>query len=180
MVFQTALTAAALAVAAPLPAAAEEQACTGVTVVVDFPDGTTASGCADDPGNGLEALTQAGFTVTEVNGQAGMVCRIDERPETSCAATPSQDEYWSYWTAGEGDEDWTYAQAGPSQARPGPGSSQGWTFGDGETEPSRPPAAAPVGERSDEKADGYWWIAAPVLIVLVAAAAIVVRRRNAD
>ncbi|WP_227997077.1 hypothetical protein, partial [Glycomyces albidus] len=140
-VLGAALTVAAAAAAVPAAPAAAQEACEGVTVVVDF--GSLAAGpetgCAPDPADGLDALAQAGFSVTEVASIRGMVCSIDAMPEADCGAAPPADAYWSYWHANAGDDEWTYSMVGGADATPDRGDVEGWAFGDG----SEPPAVAP-------------------------------------
>ncbi len=112
---------------------AEAAACsgtTGVTVVVQFPDGHTEIGCAPgDPGTGLEALESAGFPYTFVQGQPGAVCTIDGAPARDCWG----DKYWAYFHgSGSG---WTYSGVGAGSYDPKPGSREGWRFGDGKCLP---------------------------------------------
>lgn len=156
------------------PASAEES-CSGATVVVDFgplaPE--PATGCAADPADGLDALAQAGFSVTEVAAIRGMVCRIDELPETDCGGAPPADEYWSYWHAEAGDAEWTYSTAGGAYTDPGAGDVEGWVFGDGASPPAIAPAdaAAPPADAEpdpDSGSGGFptWLIAVAVLAVI--------------
>ncbi|MBA2388794.1 MAG: hypothetical protein H0V67_00950, partial [Geodermatophilaceae bacterium] len=125
---------------APVPA--EAAACTGgagVTVVVDFAQfGGVEVECAGDPTNGLSALSQAGFAVALVTGQA-FVCRIDGVPASDpCVRTPPETAYWSYWQAPPGASSWTYGGQGAGSTQPADGATEGWAFGAG-----TPPGAAP-------------------------------------
>lgn len=126
------------------PGPAHASACTGgsgVSVVVDFGQyGGVQAGCAPDPGNGLSALSQAGFQVTLVTGQA-FVCRIDGAPpaqDDSCARTPPETAYWSYWQAAPGSRSWAYSGQGAGSTQPAAGATEGWAFGAG-----TPPRMAP-------------------------------------
>ncbi|WP_187350606.1 hypothetical protein [Glycomyces terrestris] len=143
-----------------------------MTVVVDFGAlGTEPeTGCAAGPADGLDALVQAGFSVTEVASIRGMVCRIDELPETDCGASPPADAYWSYWHANAGDEEWTYSIVGGADASPDPGDIEGWVFGDG----SEPPAVAPIDAVApaapEEESGGrfeYTWIVAVAALAVI-------------
>lgn len=125
------------------PGPAHASACTGgdgVTVVVDFgPYGGVQTGCAPDPTSGLSALSQAGFSVALVSGQA-FVCRINGAPppeQDACQRTPPESAYWSYWQAPPGG-DWRYSNLGATSTSPGDGASEGWAFGSG-----APPGIAP-------------------------------------
>ncbi|MEU6861569.1 hypothetical protein AB0B28_22160 [Glycomyces sp. NPDC046736] len=156
-----------------LPASAQE-ACAGVTVVVDF--GALAShpvvGCAAEPSSGLDALAQAGFAVTEVASIRGMVCRIDALPEADCGGSPPADAYWSYWHAEAGDAEWTYSMVGGADASPDSGDVEGWAFGDGSTPPQIAPAdAAPAAPQPDEEPGGasYTWLIAVAALALIGA-----------
>ncbi|WP_051704762.1 hypothetical protein [Glycomyces sp. NRRL B-16210] len=138
----------------PAAPAAAQEACAGVTVVVDFGPLAPgpATGCAVDPANGLDALAGAGFSVTEVASIRGMVCRIDDLPETGCGGSPPADAYWSYWHAEPGDAEWTYAMVGGADASPDAGDLEGWAFGDGSAPPALTPAeaaATPTAETPD-------------------------------
>lgn len=136
---------AALLVLPPATAAPTAGACsdsTGVTVVVDF--ASTGGGvqvrCAPAPvKNGFDALTRAGFSITNVSTQPGFLCRIDGKPaDDPCNHTPSPSRYWSYWHAERGGA-WIYSTSGGSRTPP-PGSVDGWAFG-----ASDPPSTAPPG-----------------------------------
>jgi hypothetical protein len=104
----------------------------GITVVVDFRDLRTEAGrrmnlvrigCARRAGDGLAALTRAGF---DLEHRAGFVCRIDERPlpdDTRCGV----EGYWSYWHGERGGE-WEYSGVGAGSWNPPPGSLEGWAW----------------------------------------------------
>lgn len=172
-----ALLLALFAFALPASPASAQAACSGVVVVVDFgslaPE--PATGCAVDPANGLDALAGAGFSVTEVASIRGMVCRIDDLPETGCGGSPPADAYWSYWHAEPGDAEWTYAMVGGADATPDAGDLEGWAFGDGSAPPALTPAeaaasATPSAEASDDEGTGpsrTWIIAVAALALIV-------------
>lgn len=172
------------AIAIPATPASAHDGCLEVTVVVDF--GALASepatGCAADPANGLDALAQAGFSVTEVASIRGMVCRIDELPESNCGAAPPAKEYWSYWRAGSGDAEWSYSPVGGADARPEAGDVEGWVFGDGGTPPALAPddaAAATEGHGPDEQEErSFTWLIAVAALAVIAALAIWRMRRD--
>jgi hypothetical protein len=135
-----ALAAAALiGVAAAGPAAAaptqDPASCAGVWVVVEG----QGAGCASGYSTGQEALASAGFATQD--SSPGLLCRIDEQPQT-CSVTPSG--YWSYWQATRdasgGFGAWTYSQLGYTNSHPQAGNAEGWVFGDG----SQPPAPLPA------------------------------------
>ena len=119
---------------------------TGVTVVVDFTafGGRVKIRCAlGDPGSGIAALRQAGFTPsgTQRYGMA-FVCRIDGLPgprRDACVTTPPANAYWAYWHAGRYATSWSYSTQGPLAFDPVPGSIQGWAFG-ASAKPSKTPA----------------------------------------
>jgi hypothetical protein len=179
-----ALCLALFTIAIPATAFAADGPCTGVTVVVDF--GALASGpatgCAADPENGLDALVQAGFSVTEVSSLRGMVCRIDELPETECGGAPPAQEYWSYWRADSGDAEWTFSPVGGGDARPAAGDVEGWAFGDGSTPPALTPAEAAASSGTaateTERGSSFTWLIA--VAALLAIAALVVWRLRRD
>ncbi|SDE47657.1 hypothetical protein SAMN05216270_12357 [Glycomyces harbinensis] len=158
--------------ASAVPATAQEP-CSGVTVVVDFGSlaSDPATGCAADPADGLDALVQAGFSVTEVAAIRGMVCRIDELPATDCGGAPPADRYWSYWRAEAGDAEWTYSAVGGAFATPDAGDLEGWAFGDGASPPAISPAdaAAPAADADAESDTGgslTWLVAVAALAVI--------------
>mgnify|MGYP006976762659 CR=1 FL=1 len=136
-----------LVVAEPAPRAAHASACSGtfgVTVVVDFTafGGGVQVECAPgDPASGLEALQDAGFTVTGTKRWGlAFVCRIDGLPTPAtepCINTPPATAYWSYWHAPSGGS-WSYSSSGASSYDPAPGTVEGWSFGAGSA-PSTPP-----------------------------------------
>ncbi|THV41590.1 hypothetical protein [Glycomyces buryatensis] len=182
---------AALAVLAsvliPATPAAAHGHCEGVTVVVDFgsvatgADTEPAIGCAQAPADGLDALIGAGFDITEVASFPGMVCRIDDLPETDCAVAPPAGASWAYWRASASDTKWTFSSVGAAQAEPGEGDLEGWVFGDGTAPPSISPrqaAAADADHVSDEDEGGSptWLIA---VVVLAGIAGLVIWRLRA-
>ncbi|WP_204745484.1 hypothetical protein [Glycomyces paridis] len=175
------ITALLAAVAPPAPAAAQE-ACAGVTVVVDFGAlAAPATGCADDPADGLDALVRAGFTVTEVASIRGMVCRIDDLPEADCGGAPPADAYWSYWHAAPGDDAWTYAMVGGAVSTPDPGDLEGWAFGDGKTPPAVAPAdavAAPADAEEGNASSSWTWLLAVAALAVIASLVLWRRRRR--
>ena len=132
-------------------APAEAAACSGssgVTVVVQFPDGHTETGCAPgDPGSGLDALSGAGFTYTFVPGQNGAVCTIKGAPEANCWGGA----YWAYFHAARGGS-WSYAGTGGAGYDPKPGTVEGWRFGRGTAPSVKPPGSAPTPTAKPTKA----------------------------
>ncbi|MCH7229540.1 hypothetical protein L0U85_01485 [Glycomyces sp. L485] len=178
--------AAVIAVAAALAwagsAAAHDAHCHGVTVVVDSGQGAPAVGCADDPASGIEALAQAGFTVTEVTSFPGAVCRIDDHPETECGPMPPADASWSYWYADTGDDEWTYASVGAGVRDPDEGDLEGWAFGNGSGAPGLAPdeaaAAEPRPEADLESSSPPTWVLA--VVILAAIGALVIWRARRD
>jgi hypothetical protein len=112
-----------------------------VTVVVDFPSGGAATGCAlGNPGTGIDALQKAGFN--PVGNQYGLafVCRIDNQPATAdCGHTAPANAYWSYWHATPGGS-WSYSGQGAMSYYPKAGSVDGWAFGAGAAPSIAPPA----------------------------------------
>jgi len=186
-----------LTVGLPASPAFSQSRCSGVTVVVDFgslaaaPTSTPATGCAADPADGLDALVQAGFSVTEVASIRGMVCRIDELPDTDCGAAPPAKEYWSYWHAEPGDSEWTYSIVGGAGATPDAGDLEGWVFGDGSTPPATTPADAaattdsdsnaesdPGAESNSDSSGSLTWIIAVAALALIAALVVWRLRRD--
>ncbi len=118
---------AATAAAAPCPTGG------GITVVVDFGGlgGGVEVGCAPSPGTGFEALTQAGFEITQVQENSAFLCRINGMPDADaedCADTPPADAFWAHWTADLGG-DWRFSQIGAHL--PVGGDLEGWSFSTG-------------------------------------------------
>lgn len=180
------LLSALFVLAFPAAPAAANDGCSDVTVVVDFGAlaADPATGCAADPANGLDALAGAGFSVTEVASIRGMVCRIDELPESNCGAAPPAKEYWSYWRADSGDADWAYSPVGGADAHPEAGDVEGWVFGDGSTPPAIAPddaAASTEGQGPDAEDDdeaSFTWIIAVAALAVIAALVIWRVRRD--
>lgn len=132
---------AGASVTAASPARAEVCSGTsGVTVIVQFPDGHIESGCAPgDPATGIQALTRAGFRPTPVPGQQGAtVCQINDQPAAGeqCWQPPN---YWAYFYAQRGGS-WTYSDYGAGNRDPKPGTVEGWKFGGSR---ANPPSTAP-------------------------------------
>lgn len=142
----SALVLAALALPVPAAQAAGCSGTSGVTVVVQFPDGHVETGCAPgDPDSGLKALESAGFPYTFVPNQAGAVCTIKGAPASNCWGN----SYWAYFH-GSGSTGWTYSTAGAGSYDPKPGSREGWRFGADECGPQQDcsaPAPTPTPTR---------------------------------
>lgn len=132
LIVGSALTLAFLTLPAPAARAAACSGTSGVTVVVQFPDGHVETGCAPgDPASGLEALEDAGFPYTFVPKQVGAVCTIKGAPASNCWGN----SYWAYFHAsGAG---WAYSTEGASSFDPKPGSREGWRFGADECGPQQ-------------------------------------------
>ncbi len=144
------LMVSAVALVAPASASAGD-ACpdlgTGVTVVVDFraAGGAIEVGCAPGaPSSGFAALQAAGFTIAELQGLPGFLCKIDGYPaDEDCAGTPPADAYWSYWSAERGGS-WSYSIVGGAARVPTPGTVDGWSFGAATAPGMSPPAEPPA------------------------------------
>lgn len=147
--FATALAGALLTLLL-FPAVALADACpdaeSGVTVVVDSrgAGGGIEVGCAPGaPSSGFAALQAAGFSVTEVQGLPGFLCKIDGLPaEEDCLNTPPADAFWSYWSADRGGS-WSYSLVGGAARTPPPGTVDGWAFGAASAPGITPPGEAP-------------------------------------
>lgn len=180
-----AVLAVAAASAQASPAVARDGGCEGVAVVVDSGRGAPSVGCAADPGDGMEALSQAGFAVVQVGSFPGAVCRIDDFPEADCGPMPPADASWSYWYA-DAEGEWVFSSGGALTRDPDDGDVEGWVFGDG----SEPPGIAPgdaagagrgAGETGDAaETDGggspTWLIAVAVLALIAGLVAWRLRR----
>lgn len=113
----------------PAPPVAAGERCVGVVVDARLLGGDVRTGCAKgDPGNGLEALADAGFRYAFAPRQPGLVCQIDGMPE--CADT-STTTYWSYWYRAKGSRSWVYSSSGAGSHDPAPGSTEAWVWQDG-------------------------------------------------
>lgn len=131
-----------------VPAHAAEGACTsgtGVSVVVDARaiGGPLTVRCAPNAsGTGLDALEQAGFSVTGTARYGkSFICRIDGVPgasqalalkgrsdyRESCVNTPPAGASWSYWYAPDRGS-WQYSQAGAKNRTVIQGGFEGWRF----------------------------------------------------
>lgn len=128
----------------------------GVTVVVDYRDlggGKVVRCAAGEQPTGLDALENAGFTITgTVRWGKGFVCRINGRPavdDEPCLDTPPASAYWSYWHSPDGG-DWTYSNLGVKNRKPPPGSFEGWAFStDGGEGDAPEPGIAPSRPRPE-------------------------------
>lgn len=158
----------------------EDDALTGVTVVVDFQeldgnDGVPAptlvrcSPAADPETSrtGVEALQDAGLAVTGT-AQWGLafICRIENRPGPAeplptglgthveaCVLTPPASAYWSYWHADGSDSTWTYSSFGAANRTVVPGGFEGWSFSLNRTATTNPePGVAPYNPEVDPDA----------------------------
>jgi hypothetical protein len=150
-----AVTVVALGVLGPPSSAVAAEKCVGVIVDARLIGGDVRTGCAKgDPGNGLDALTRAGFRYAFVPRQPGLVCQIDELPECSRTSTTT---YWSYWYREQGSDRWVYAGQGAGTRDPEPGGTEAWVWQEGgRREPPGiglraicPQLAAPAPEKSE-------------------------------
>ena len=139
-----------LAGAAVVPSGpAQAAACSGtsgVTVVVDYDDGSIDVRCAPgDPTSGYDALKRAGFQLTFATGNgAGALCSINHVPDHACTSMPGTQAYWAYFHAKPGGT-WAYSTFGGGSYDPKPGSVEGWHWQGSPTDPPgiRPPGVAP-------------------------------------
>ena len=125
---------AVTAPAARAVAAAGGTGCSGVLVVVEprtVPQtfGGTRSGCAANPTSGVDALRQAGFSVSLGTGSygGGFVCGLNGAPAAGCGLV-DQDTYWSYWYMAPGTSVWVYSQAGAAGRTPQQGGIDAWVW----------------------------------------------------
>ncbi len=109
---------------------------THVGLVVRYPNGTVAVGCAAAGGSGLAVLSRK-FTV--LIGQqppyAGFVFKINNQGSTR----PDNTHYWSYWHS-PGNGTWTYSAAGAGSHTPEAGTVEGWSYVNGQASAPKPPA----------------------------------------
>jgi hypothetical protein len=128
----------------------------GVTVVVDFQQGTDAHGatpgpivrCATDaPSSGFDALSKAGIDIERVTANPAFLCKIQGVPgAASCGGIP-RGSYWSYWVAPRGGA-WCYSQVGAAGRTPKAGTVEGWSYAPGSKEGTTPPRPAVPGKVS--------------------------------
>ncbi|MFL6106391.1 MAG: hypothetical protein ACJ72L_05470 [Marmoricola sp.] len=143
LLFIVLLLAGAIAAPTGPAAAAACSGSSGVTVIVDFDNGSVQQRCAPgDPISGFDALVKAGFTLTYASGNGnGALCSIDQVPDHACPSMPPADAYWAYFH-GQPDGGWSYSSYGGGGYNPKPGSVEGWRF---RGSPSKKPGiAAPV------------------------------------
>lgn len=135
----------------------------GVIVVVDFSafNGAVQRGCSAAGGSGLQVLQSSFNAQGTQQYKLLFICRISDGArylptpaDQDCLNTPPGNAYWSYWHADPGQSTWSYSSTGAASSNPGPGSVDGWAFGDSNTRPAvspdavrasnPPPAPAPV------------------------------------
>ena len=117
----------------------------GVWVVVDMPDKPLAAGCAHQPTDGMDALSQIGVDVRQPNSKPGLVCELQGRPQDACAHggyDKSTRQFWSYRHAASPADKWTFSTKGAAQYHPAAGSVEGWRWGTGKGFPPRQVSAA--------------------------------------
>lgn len=127
--------------------------CSGVLVVVEprtVPQsfGGTRTGCAASPSSGVDALRQAGFSVSLGTGSygGGFVCGLNGAPAAGCGLV-DQDTYWSYWYMAPGTSAWVYSQTGAAGRTPQQGGIDAWVWQSGgavESPAARSAIAAPA------------------------------------
>ena len=144
MFFGIAMLAAPSAIAAPTNCSASQ-----VTVVVSG----AGQGCASAGTSGMSALTEAGFSVTEVSSQPGMICQINGAPaDADCSKVPPPDSYWAYYHAPLGGE-WAYSNVGAASYTTKAGMVEGWAFGSGANPGAVPDAPVAAEEEPSDVAD---------------------------
>lgn len=124
------MTTAGIAVTTAAQSQAAPQSCAGVWVVVQQQDGSSATKCATDHADGLEALTSAGFTAS-ISG--GFVNQIDGKPVNTDWNT-NGNIWWAFCTATlDGSTgaitDWESSQVGAGATQPKQGTVTGWRLG---------------------------------------------------
>ncbi len=152
---------------------------TGVTVVVDYQGlgGNPEVKCfIGDPGDGVEALRGAGFTMESPKPWIDTaVCRINGRPAEDeivplqenptytedCSKFPPANGYWSYFQSSDHGQDWEYAQNGIAGTDAAPGDWEGWSFSlnaewGSTPAPRTPLALAQYGNAASTQAAADW------------------------
>lgn len=156
------------------PASPGVRTCDGVSVVVDF--GLLATegfrACAplapEASMTALEVLAAAGVDVAgTAQWGTAFICRVEGRPAAteeihlpgggtvleSCSRTPSQQAYWSLWSA-TGTGDWLYATSGAGDLQLDAGDVVGLAFTTG-TAAAGPPALPAAQARSGDLPRGW-------------------------
>lgn len=181
----------------PMRAAAETldaNACAesqGVWVIVDDGQQVIAAGCAHDPKDGIDALTQIGVAVQQTNDNWQTICELSGVPEESCEKyngfNSETGEFWSYWHRPTVDGEWAFSELMANNYVPPAGSVEGWRWGDGTAQPqwqavavesaTDEAAPAPGDEPAAEKSSILVPTLVAVAILVVALIALGLRRR---
>lgn len=103
-------------------------------LVVDDTDQVLINECVGTPETGSEALAETGVAIDRTN--TGLVCSIGGHPEQCPRSFTGQ--FWNYHYAQPG-QPWTYADQGPDQHHPQPGSIEGWCYNPPGTNSCTPP-----------------------------------------
>ena len=112
-----------------------------VALVVDFSPlgGNVDSGCTRVPSgaSGYDVLHAGGHTYEVCNN--GVIGTIDGKPANGCQIKDNN-HFWGYWHRKPGSRTWTFSSYGAGFYHPGEGSTEGWVWEDGTT---NPPADVP-------------------------------------
>ena len=107
-----------------------------VALVVDFSPlgGNVDSGCTKVPSgaNGYDVLRAGGHRY-QVCGN-GIIGTIDGQPANGCRIKDST-HFWGYWHRKPGSRTWTFSNYGAASYQPVEGSTEGWVWEDGSTDP---------------------------------------------
>lgn len=103
-------------------------------LVVDENSDVLINECVGTPESGADALESTGVAVDRTD--KGLLCSIGGHPD-ECPHTFTG-QYWNYHHAEPGAA-WTFADKGPNQRTPAPGSMEGWCYNRAEEEQCTPP-----------------------------------------
>lgn len=136
-----------------------------------------ANRCIDPPDSGEEALTAADVETTHQSD--GSICAMNAHPDP--CPTSFNGQYWHYYQAAAG-QDWQFAQVGPSDSTPQPGTIEAWCYNAEGTEQCTPPSQAEMADgpltevRSDtgeEDAGDQGGLPVTPIVIVIAAVVLV-------
>lgn len=102
--------------------------------VVDVDGTVLANQCVGTPGDGEEALREAGAVIGY--GKKGLICTIDKRPER--CPTNFDGSFWNYYHGLPGQE-WVFSNLGATSHTPQPGSIEAWCYNEPDDSRCTPP-----------------------------------------
>jgi hypothetical protein len=108
-------------------AGATKTICVGIVVDARPLGGPVSADCTtvSDGSTGYDVLRAAGHTVSF--RQDGLICTIDKRPASGCAATDGQ-HFWAYFHRAPRSSSWSYSDEGATTYKPDNGATEGWVW----------------------------------------------------